>query len=77
MKSRTIAIMLVALAAAYQVVRTAIVDYSLAKSPATAARIWPCHPRAAMKAGLNDIGVASVELIGVLIRNRRPSALTS
>ena len=61
MKSRTIAILLVALAAAYQVVWTAIVDHSLAKSPATAARTWPGHPHAAMKAGLNDIGIASVE----------------
>lgn len=61
MKSRTIAILLVALAFAYQVVWTAIVDGSLAKSPATAARVWPGHPHAAMRAGLNDIGIASVQ----------------
>ena len=56
---RLLLVGLLALAAAFQVVRTAVATNYVATDPGIAARAWPDHPRVALARSMGEIGTAA------------------
>ena len=56
---RAVAVVIGALFLAVLVVRQAIVDAYIARSPAAAARAWPGHPNVILASGLTEVGSAA------------------
>ena len=56
---RLLVVVLLALLAAWQVVRTAVAANYVASNPERAARAWPNHPRVALAASMGEIGTAA------------------
>ena len=57
--ARLLVVVLLALLAAWQIVRTAVAANSVATNPELAARAWPDHPRVALAASMGEIGIAA------------------
>ena len=56
---RTILVGALALAGAVQVVRSAVVQQTVASRPDAAARAWPSHPRVELALAMAEIGAAA------------------
>ena len=59
MMGRVITVIILALALAFLVVRSALIDAYAVSNPARAAVVWPGHPSVILTSGLNEVGAAA------------------